>query len=273
MEPRKTALLTLGYRFLRATSPPSLRTLGAWLTVGEPYAVFKDLVRQYLSDKEAEILALPHASMAGAFSRAFSERYFPLLQVALGGELPLERLVCGIPVEVYGLQYDDYHELPQNRPGMAVAALFVDFEEYVEEGGIRVALLDVCRRWLPEALLKKLRKGFDPGFLEFALEDKPEWRGLLHWAFKLINEVGLFFFATCMGDLYGNSCHSTGPPEWDPDVVANLTSDWEECSRMLEEEKSFYTWLEEDLAARAQELITYLEEKCKDWQKLNKPKT
>jgi len=269
MEPRKTPLLTLASQFLRATSPPSLRTLGAWLTVGEPYAVFKGLVQQYLPDKETEILSLPHDSMAGAFSRAFSERYFPLLPVALEGELPLERLVLGIPVEVYGLQYNDYHELPQNRPGMVVAALFVDFEE--EEAGIRLALLDTGRPWLPEAVLRKLHKGFDPGFLEFALEDK--WRGLLQWAYRLGNETNLYFFSTCMEELYGNSCHSTGPPEWDEETVTSLESDWEECKTMLEEEKAFYTWLEEDLAAHAGEVLNYLEGKWNEWSSKNKPKT
>ena len=135
-----------------------------------------------------------------------------------------------------------------------------------------MALVDACRRWLPEALLKRLRQ-FQPDFLEFALGDKPEWRGLQHWAYRLVDAIGLFFLATCMDELYGNSCRSTGPPEWDPEVVTNLTSDWEECETILEEEKTFYTWLEEDLAARTQTVIDYLEAKWQDWQKLNKPKT
>jgi len=259
-----TPLLTLGLRLTRPW-PPSLRAVADWLTVGEPFAVFKDLLQEYLPEEREGILALPHPQRAAAFARAFEERYFPLIDIATSGELGMERLVTAIPVAVYGCTGEDYDMLVGEKPPVVVAALFIDLEGEAEDG-VHITLLEKAQAWLSRPVLKRLGKGFNMDFLESCCEEHQVYKGLVRFGDRLLHRVPNYFLDATPDDIYGFGCRAQGPPNWDPEMVDSLTTQWEDCQDMRREENAFFDWLGLDIAGHTQELLDFLEGKWTEWQ-------
>ena len=268
--PGPLATLALGVRKrLTRDWPPSLSAVAAWLTAANSYAAFKDLVQAYVPQQaEAIYSSQEPVEMVTAFAQAFQGRYFPLLEHFVDGDCEgFEDIVTAIPVKVLGWEYDDYHELPDARQGIVLSALLVD----LEEEGIRITLLEKAQEWLSRDLLKRTR-AYDMDFLIFALKKRrsPLYRGLLYFAAHLFHATGLYFLDTDMDELYGMGCRATGPPDWETETVSSLAQDWKVAQGLMDEEVKFWTWLEKDPKAHLAEVVAFLEDKWKKWQK--KPK-
>ena len=268
--PGPLATLALGVRRrLTLDWPPSLSAVAAWLTAANSYAAFKDLVQQYVPQQAEAIYASEEpAAMVTAFAHAFQQQYFPLLEHFVDGDCEgFEDIVTAIPVRVQGWEYEEYHELPNDRPGIVLSALLVDFETEMGEGGIRVTLLEKAQEWVPRDLLKRTRV-YEADFLMFAL--KKRYRGLLYFGAHLLHSTGLYFLDASMDELYGMGCRATGPPDWEAETVSSLAQEWKVAQDLMDEEVKFWTWLEKDPKAHLAQVLDFLEEKWKKWQK--KPK-
>jgi hypothetical protein len=250
--------------------PPSLSAVASWLTAANSYAEFKDLVQQYVPQQAEAIYASEEpVEMVTAFAQAFQQQYFPLLGHVIDGDCEgFEDIVTAIPVRVQGWEYEEYHELPEDRQGIVLAALLVDFEAEMGEEGIRITLLEKAQEWLPRDLLKRTR-AYDGEFLGFAL--KKRYKGLLCFAAHLLHCTGLYFLDTPMDEIYGMGCRATGPPNWEAETVSSLAQEWKVAQDLMDEEEKFWTWLEKDPKARLAEVVAFLEEKWQQWSK-KKPK-
>ena len=272
--PGPLATLALGVRKrLTRDWPPSLSAVASWLTAANSYAEFKDLVQAYLPQQAEAIFSSEEpVEMVTAFAQAFQHSYFPLLGHVIDGDCEgFEDIVTAIPVRVEGFDYEDYHELPDNRPGLVLSALLVDFEAEMMGGeGIRITLLEKAQEWVQQDLLKRTR-AYDGEFLGFALKKHKRYRGLLCFAAHLLHSTGVYFLDATMDELYGAGCRATGPPNWEKETVEGLAQEWKAAQGLMEEEVNFWTWLEKDPRAHLEQVLGFLEGKWKKWKK--KPKT
>jgi hypothetical protein len=114
-------LLILSRKLSRLGRPPSLSSLVAAVKGNEDFREFVRMVREFLPEREAEILfeRTPAAQMA-LFASYFEDRYFPLHQyVRYGDAGEYSELTGSIPVVVMGIDYEDYHYLASDdsQPG------------------------------------------------------------------------------------------------------------------------------------------------------------
>ena len=99
---------------LRNARPPSISILLGVFRNVETYNDFVKLVREYLPEREKEILEkpTPHEQMA-CFASHFEDRYLPLHPSFKDGmcEDDYYELLRDIPIMVMGFGWEDYHEL------------------------------------------------------------------------------------------------------------------------------------------------------------------
>jgi len=244
-------LAYLGRRLVRR--PPLLSRICEWLGEAEFYPKFTELVEEYLPDAGQEILR--SREMAADFVEAFTERYFPLMEV------PLEQLVQFIPVGVLGWEEEEYHDLPDAEPGRLLASLLV---AGMDEG-IRVTTLETASKLLPRGVLRTLSKGGYPlPFLEQVLPGSP-YDGLVTFAQVLCHATGSIFWDLtplniCPPQSGGWPYHCDWSyPEWSRENVDTLSEDWRVSSEIEERMQSFLGWLEADAPARFAQVLDYLE--------------
>lgn len=241
-------------QLLKRAGPPNLSHLLALFGQAEEYGEFARLVRELLPDREAEILGQGILEGVQAFVQAFQERYFPLDFWEDDQAESLRDLTRFIPVYPQGLGDDDYHDLPNLRPGAVLASLLVGFEEEIglEGEGIRITLLEEAARRVPKGLLGRIPEGGYPrGFLEQTLAGTP-YQGLIAHARYLCHDTGSFFLDVTHEGIWDN------PPDWDRATVEALTEEWQHAQAIQEEGDTFFDWLEEEPEAHLAEVLDFL---------------
>ena len=241
---------------LRRAAPPSLQQLQVWFSQGEEYRDFVMLVRQYLPDHEAEILAqLSVGAQVAAFARHFGERYFPLPDAFRDGWIEeYAYLTSDIPIFVMGIAWDDYHTMEDWRSGyLLLFALTTDpYEE--GEGGPRVSLFEACSQYVPTELLAWGGDGYSPEELHARL-DGTRFDGVALAADWLHHQTETVFMDWVEEDVYAIQ------EDWDPETVKVATEQWASVRKMQDRIHSLVEWLEEDLPARFRELLEFIEKR------------
>jgi hypothetical protein len=249
-------------RKLRSRAIPSLRILVARLGQVEEYGDFVALVREYLPEREFDILgqSMPAAQLA-AFANYFEERYFPLHDVFKEGDVDeYEQLTHSIPVVVMGISYDFYLEIDSYaRAGIQLMTYLVQ-DPFQEEDG-SVALAEACAQIVPAAIVDRVPPGGFPREVCHSLIDTP-YKGLAHWSDQLWAETGNYFLDVCDEDTWG--CGGCGRPDWDREVVDELTEQWQRAMVIDQEISSLALWLEENPRERFEELVDFMEGRMRD---------
>jgi hypothetical protein len=243
---------------LLAWRVPSLTSLVAQISDAESYAQFVDMVKTYLPEREQEILheTTPAAQIA-RFASYFEDRYFPLEQPIKWGDIEsYSDITYRIPVVVMGFSYDDYHEMPAEwRPG---AQLMTYLIENPWEDDISVSLAEACSDHVPDELIKRAGQiRLSPDEADRLLKDT-KYKALALWARTLHYNTGNFFLDTDYEMLWNSI-----PPDWSPETVAELTRQWHQAEQQENETGNFMEWLEGDLSARFEELVSFIEERRK----------
>jgi len=254
MPERATPLLILVER-LGSLKIPSLSSLIAQIADAESYADFVKLVKTYLPEREQDILREPTpAAQIARFASHFEDRYFPLDdRFKLGDIEGYTDLTYHIPVIVMGFSYDDYHELDDARPGAQLMTYLI--ENPWEEGGMNVSLAEACREHVPGDLLERageIRLSLDQAR---ALLKSTRYEPVMLWAERLYCDTGNFFLDTDYEMLWSSGDF----PEWDPETVENLTRHWHQAEQHENEVGDFMEWLERDLIAHFEELVSFIE--------------
>ncbi|MDP2729167.1 MAG: hypothetical protein Q8O55_01635 [Dehalococcoidales bacterium] len=243
---RKKAITTLEVlrEKLHNTRPPSISLLLNVFQNAETYNEFVVLVREYLPEREREILAKtsPHEQMA-CFASHFEERYLPLHPSFKEGECEddYREILRNIPVTVMGFGWEDYHELNDHRLGIQLMSFLFEppFAEDSDQQGERVALAD----GFPPAYRAEAQRvptgGITLTAAERILKGK-KWLPLQHWAAYINMSTGNWFL-----DMDNEMFYSGGEMNgWDKDVVEEMKKLWFQAQAYYDKMMNFALWLE-----------------------------
>lgn len=245
-------LLTLAWG-LRSLGPPSLSVLIARLEETEDYEDFLALVREFLPEREREILRQPTpAGQMATFADRFQDRYFPLGdRFRKGYTEGYADLTRGIPVVALGISPEDYHDLDL-RPGLLLMTYLVEVPSWIEAGA-RVPLGEACAEHVPTDLLCRApERGLSRSVTRSLLRDT-SYEGLAHWADMLEWDTGNYFLDISSEELWEEL------PPWKREVVEALTREWQQAEVIQKSVLDLAQWLEEDPPARFGELLDFLE--------------
>lgn len=256
MPDRDGALLALTRRML-SLRPPSLSILIARLSEMEDYDDFVNLVKEFLPEREEDILnqLTPTAQMT-AFASYFEDRYFPLEDIfKLGEGESYYELTRFIPVTVRGLSYDDYEYITSDwRPGYQLMTYILESPH--DQGDDHISLAEACQEHVPVGLLQRVPEGgISLGEAHRILDDTP-YKALALWADVMFANTGNFFLDTDYELLWNGM-----PPEWDRETVENLTRQWQQADLIEQQICDLAEFLEGDPAIRFGEIINFILER------------
>jgi hypothetical protein len=256
MPKRVSPLLALANKLL-AGRILSLSSLTAQIGDAENFAKFVDIVKTYLPEREQEILhePTPQSQMA-RFASYFEDRYFPLEEPFKWGDIEgYSEITYRIPLVVMGLSYDDYHEMPEYRPGAQLMTYLIDSPWGSEDTeDTNVSLAEACSEHVPDELVERAgRIRLSPGAAH-SLLNGTKYEPLALWADRLHYNTGSFFLDTDYETLWNSM-----PPDWDPETVAELTRQWQQAELQNNTTGDFMEWLEKDLPGHFEELVSFIE--------------
>ncbi len=229
---------------LHDVHPPAISILRSLFQNVETYNDFVKLVRDFLPEREKEILekTSPSAQMA-AFASYFEDRYLPLHPVFKDGEVEDDyyELLRDIPVMVMGFGWEDYHELNNARLGLQLMCYLFEppFEGDGEQAGERVALAD---GFPPEYQLEARKVPAGGISLEAArlIFKGKKWIGLRNCA-GYINQATDNWFLDTDEEMRGSMQNE----EWDKETVASMTQEWLKANAYYDQIMEFASWLED----------------------------
>ena len=256
MPERDGPLLALAQRML-SLGLPSLSILIARLGEMEEYEDFVILVREFLPEREGEILhELTPASQVARFASYFEDRYFPIDDnLKLGEVESYYELTRGIPVIVRGISYEDYHDVASDwRPGVQLMTYLIE-DPY--EGDSRIALAEACQEHVPIDLLQRVPEGgLSLGEAHQLLDNTP-YKALALWGDIVCMDTGNFFFDTDYEMLWSGGYL----PEWNRETVEYLTEQWQQADHIDQEVSNLIGWMEEDPTTRFGEILNFILER------------
>jgi hypothetical protein len=244
-------LNALAARLLGA-APPSISHLMEVMAGAEHFEAFLGLVRQYLPECEAEILRERTATAQIAlFGNRFGDRYFPLHEWALM-EYGYEELTGIVPVILQGIDWDAYHEVPEDtRPGYQLLFALAVNPFVMYDTGARVPLLEACAEQVPEGLVQRIpAEGYSPDVLRQLL-DGTEFMAAADAADWLCSNTGTIFL-----DWSSDAEHDV---QWTPENIRELTQEWQQAEVITGRVHALAEWLEVDLAARFGALLDFID--------------
>ena len=252
--PEKASPLLILTDKLFSRGVPSLRSLVAQIAEAEEYAEFIKLVKRFLPERERDILQknTPGAQIA-SFASYFEDRYFPLHDYFKCGESEeYGELVSQIPVTCLGISWDDLHEAPEWQPYAMLMTYLVE-NPYPGED-IDVSLAEACSEHLPEALIQRAGKNRLSPEEAHRLLDGTRYEPLALWAERICQSTGNLFLDTDYEMLMNSSL-----PDWTTEEVEGLTREWQSAEALVHRTDEFMDWLDKDLEAHAEELISFIE--------------
>jgi hypothetical protein len=262
MSGRPSSLLYLADE-LKSRGIPSLSVLIAQIAGVEDYADFRQLITEFLPEREQDILHEPTPSLQmAAFASYFEDRYFPLEDIFKLGDIEgYEELILRIPVVVMGMSWDDYDAIASDyRDGIQLMTYLLE-NPYDREGGVNVSLAEACEEHVPESLLRRVPETRLSPEEAHRLLDGTLYEGLTLWADRIFCDSGNFFLDTDYEYLY-----SSMGVDWEKETVEALTRDWLQAAELENRLDGFVTWLEEDLPGHFEELLNFVLEKREDGQ-------
>ena len=230
---------------LRNARPPSISILLGVFRNFETYNDFVKLVREYLPEREKEILEkpTPHEQMA-CFASHFEDRYLPLHPIFKDEQCEDDyyELLRDIPVIVMGFSWEDYHELNDARLGTQLMSYLFEppWGDDSEEAGERVALVD---GFSPEYRREAQRVPTNGITLDAArriLKGK-KWAGLRNWAEYIYQSTGNWFLDTDNEMRYSGTLN-----DWDKETVKVMSREWLQAQAFYDKMMEFASWLEDE---------------------------
>lgn len=250
---------------LRLPRPLSVAHLVRLFASADDYKDFVAVVREILPECEQEILRhRDPEDQIRTFVTRFNDRYFPLEDgfydmVGEDEEEPYWLFLRGIPLQVMGVGFDDYHEMPDRyRPGLQLMTYLLE-APWEAEGGARIALAEACRQHVPLDLLQRGPEGGLSFSDAHELLNGTAYEALAQWGDILGKNTNNDF----LNMDYESFCECE-PPPWEHEVVDFLTQLWQEAELIYNSCIHLAEWLEVDPPARFRELLDFIEGKHVD---------
>lgn len=262
MSDELSPLLALAYK-LCSLRPPSLSILLARLAGAEDFKAFVGIVREFLPEREQEILRRPDpVDQISAFANHFAARYFPLdesfsdMLYEDDVEEAYLYFLRGIPVQVLGISEDDYHSMPESyRLGYQLIAYLLE-DPYEDQGGGRVALAEACREHVPIHLLERVPEGGLSFNVAHELLNGTEYEALAQYGDILAKNTNNDF----LNIDYDWLCECQ-PPPWERDYVESLTEQWQQAEVINDSVHRLVEWIEVDPPTRFEAILNFIEGK------------
>jgi hypothetical protein len=228
---------------LHDVHPPSISLIMSLFQNVETYNDFVKLVRDFLPEREKEILEKPSPSaQIAAFASYFEDRYLPLHPVFKDGEVEDDyyELLRDIPVMVMGFGWEDYHELNNARLGLQLMCYLFEppFEGDSEQAGERIALIDGFSPEYQREAQRIPAGGISLDDARLIFKGK-KWIGLRNCA-EYINQATDNWFLDIDDEMRGDM----QPMEWDKETVASMTQEWLKADAFYGKIMEFALWLE-----------------------------
>jgi len=254
--PDPAAPLECLVRKLRPFRQPSLSTLIGMLQDNQDYADFVHLIKEFLPERETEILGQPGPEQqVASFAGYFEDRYFPLLHFLRYGEAEeYADLTQSIPLIALGFGYQDYDDLVQNgNTGSMLMTYF--FRQPYGDQGARVALGEACQEQVPAELLQRIpEQGFTPQDLHKLLDGTP-FQSLATWGDLIHLNTGNDLLDTDE-EMMSNSVL----PEWSIENVTYFTHQWAEAQEKQQGPFAMAEEFEKEPVAYFQEVIDFIDQ-------------
>ncbi|GAI32901.1 unnamed protein product, partial [marine sediment metagenome] len=227
---------------LRNARPPSISILLGVFRNVETYNDFVNLVREYLPEREKEILEkpTPHEQMA-CFASHFEDRYLPLHPSFKDGycEDDYYELLREIPIIVMGFSWEDYHELDSARLGAQLMSYLFESPIQGYDEGERVALVDGFAPEYQREAQRVPTNGITLDTAKRILKGK-KWLGLRNWAQYIYQDTGNWFLDTDQEMRYSGMQN-----DWDKETVEAMSKEWLQAITFYDKMMEFAGWLED----------------------------
>ena len=240
--------------------PVSMRELIEIFNDGGSITWFHGVIHQYVPYHADEILAQPSTAVAfRQFARFFEQRYFPLNEAYIDmiidnvesqsdedeeSENILGALSYGLPLELYGFDMNDLHDIWTNRspaiPMLAMLPKLADLAGFDEEG-IRTSWFDSARAILPVETLRRIPDG---GFSCDQIIRAAEMTGdqeisiALHW---LLSDTGNML----LDNYYDWEIYPFYQDGWEPELVEHCQDTWNAAEPMLHRLQRYFRRLDD----------------------------
>ena len=229
---------------LHDVHPPSISLMLSLFQNVETYNDFVKLVRDFLPEREKEILEKPSPSaQIAAFASYFEDRYLPLHPAFKDGEIEddYSELLRDIPVMAMGFGWEDYHELNNARLGLQLMCYLFEppFEGDSDMAGERVALVDGFPPEYQREAQRVPAGGVSLDDARLIFKGK-KWIGLRNGA-EYINQATDNWFLDTDDEMRGDM----QPMEWDKETVASMTQEWLKANAFYDKIMEFALWLED----------------------------
>ena len=224
--------------------PPSISLILSLFQNVETYHDFVKLVRDFLPEREQEILQkISPSAQISAFASYFEDRYLPLHPAFKEGEVEddYSELLRDIPVMVRGFGWEDYHELNSDRLGFQLMCYL--FEPPLagdsDMAGERVALAD----GFPLEYQREARRvpagGISLDDARLIFKGK-KWIGLRNCA-EYLNQSTDNWFLDTDEETRGNMQNE----EWSKETIISMSEEWLKADAYYDKVMEFAAWLED----------------------------
>lgn len=244
--------------------PPSLAYFVELIQQSEWFKDFLDLVREYLPEREVEIMAEDLEERASKFVYYFSKQYFPLREDVFEEGVSIADILGDIPVQLMGFSYSGYHGFMDFRPGYILLLSLITCpweedpydEDEDEDEGARVPILAEVGNMVGTGLAGLIQPGgWSPEELH-ELTDDTEFDGCGEFADWVHGGTGNLLL-----DTMGEVSEMGDQIEWGREAVDDITNEWHYTCEFFDKVNRLALLLEEDPADAFSRLLARLLDK------------
>lgn len=221
--------------------PPSIVRLIDLVENSDSVAEFLTLVKEFLPDHRADIMAAPSDSYRiERFCHYFGNQYFPLENGAesWGDDYTIRDFVYHIPVQLMGWSCDDYSEFMSYRNGFILLLAMVE-NPYVGLDDERVPILEQVKVLVGKSLVELIPPdGWSLDDIHRMFDDS-KYPGVVAFADWIHQNTGCWQLDANYSEY--------GEEEWSTRVVDGLTQQWPEVIDLQGKMDHMFAWLEEDM--------------------------
>ncbi len=238
---------------LLMVGPPSLSHLVDLIENSDIVADFLELIREFLPEHEAFIMAQDEDGRIREFAHYFAERYFPLSDSLELNDFTLGDFLLSIPVDLMGFSYEDFHEFQDFREGYILMLSLVESPFVEAEDGGHVSILDRVAQLVGRDMVELIpAEGWSVADLHQMLDDTDK-KGVIAFAEWVNGETGCWQLDASYDNYEGE--------EWSHRVVDELTLQWPRVLANQDEILNMSVWLEESLRDNFAKVLVLLQDR------------
>ena len=229
--------------------PPSIVRLIDLVQNSDSVAEFLMLVKEFLPEHRADIMAAPSDSYRiERFCYYFGNRYFPLEDVeGFYADYTISDFIHHIPIPLMGFSWDDYEQFNDYRDGFVLLLSMVESPYNNDE---RLPILERVKDIVGKSLVELIpHEGWSLDDIHRMFEGS-RYEGVIAFADWIHQSTGYM-------QLDGNYT-DYGPEFWSVELVNSLTAEWPTVIDLQEKMSHMYEWLEEDMHHNFEKLLAIM---------------